>query len=178
MVKWVVAGSVAFILLVGVLSGISVSNNEIDLRAQFMAQVDANKVTYDKVWKTVSQKAQITDKYKDDFKDVYVSMMNERYEGETKGSPMFKWVQEHNPQLSASIYTDLMDAVESNRAEFLRVQKRLIDIKREHQILRQKFPSSIIVGSRPELVLELVTSAKTKKAFETGEENDVDLFKK
>lgn len=115
------------------------------------------------------------DKQRDDFKSVYVSIMSERYQGETAGAPAFKWITEHNPSFPMDLYKDVSEAIESNRSEFLRVQKRLIDIKREHDNLRQKFPSSIIVGGRPELEIQVVTSSKTKRTFETGEENEEDL---
>ena len=71
---------------------------------------------------------------------------------------------------------DLGDSIEANRAEFARVQSRLIDIKREHDVLRKRFPSKLIVGSRPELEINIVTSTKTQKVFETKIDDDVDLF--
>jgi hypothetical protein len=34
-----------------------------------------------------------------------------------------------------------------------------------------------VVGGRPDLDIKLVTSAKTKDAYRTGEDNDIDPFK-
>ena len=175
--KWIIAGAVALFIIVIGLMYVSTSNTEIGLRNQAIAQEEANQVIFDKVWKVIAQKAQITDKYADDFKSIYTSIMHERYEGDSKQSPMFRWITEQNPNFSVELYKDISDAVESNRAEFARVQKRLIDIKREHEDLRKKFPGNIFVGSRPELTIKIVKSEKTDKAFSTGKEDNVDLFK-
>jgi hypothetical protein len=104
--------------------------------------------------------------------------MNERYQGDAKQAPLFKWIQEQNPQFSEKMFLNLSDAIEAQRGEFAMVQKRLIDIKREHDNLRQKFPGNIIVGSRGEIKIDIVTSTKTEKTFETGKEDQIDLFEK
>jgi len=152
------------------------SNQEIELRNQAVAQQKNNENIYDKVWKVIKQKAQITDKYAEDFKAIYTDIMGKRYDGEAKGSPMFKWIQEQNPNFSVDMYKDLSDAIEGNRAEFARVQARLIDIKREHDNLRLKFPSSLVVGARPALEIKIVTSTQTEQVFATGKDDDVKLF--
>ena len=122
----------------------------------------------------MKQQAQIPDKYKDDFKEIYLPLMEARYKS---GGGMMKWVQERNPEFDSSMYKTLMNTVESQREGFHREQKKLVDLKREHDNLRQKFPSSLVCGSAKELEIKLVTSGKTKETFATGEENDVDLFK-
>jgi hypothetical protein len=160
-----------------VMTGISYKNDEVGLRNQIIAQQKANENIYDKTWKTISQKAQISDKYKADFKDVYATIMNERYEGEEKGSPLFKFIKEHNPQFSVELYKDLGDAIESNRAEFMIAQNRLIDISREHNNLLGKFPGSWFLSGIQKVEIKIVTSTKTEKAFSTGKDDDVDLFK-
>lgn len=104
--------------------------------------------------------------------------MDKRYAGNDQ--LMFKWIQEANPNFSVEMYKDLSLSIESNRAEFARVQQKLIDVKREHDNLRMKFPSSIVCSFKgvKELELKLVTSAKTDEAFKTGKEEDINLFKK
>lgn len=156
----------------------STSNTEIALRTQAAAQQKKNEAIYDKVWKTIQQKAGIVDKYAGDFKAIFGTLMSERYQGETKGAPMFKWITEHNPNFSVDLYKDLSDAVESNRAEFVMVQSRLLDIKREHQNLLKQFPSCVFVGGRDTLKIQIVTSTKTEKTFAIGKEDSVTLFNK
>lgn len=178
--KWIISlvgiGVVLILFLSIFFIGVGYKNKEIDLRNLSVAQQQANQVIYDKVWKVISQKAQIADKYQTSFKEIYGVIMNERYQGESNQAPLFKFVSEHNPNFSTKLYEDLSIAIEANRAEFARVQNRLIDIKREHDNLRLKFPSSIFVGNKQELIIQIVTSGKTKSTFETGEENDVKLF--
>ena len=176
---WLIAGSVAVLLgLVIVFTGVGAVNTEIELRNQAIAQEKANQVVYDEVWKVLQQKAGILDKYAEDFKSVYGTIMEDRYQGEKNGpSPTFKWIQEHNPTFSWEMYKDLSVAVEAYRGKFSRVQQRLVDIKREHENLRQKIPSCWFVGNKPELKITIVTSTKTDYTFKSGKEDDIDLFK-
>ena len=125
------------------------------------------------MWKVLQQKAGIVDKYSKDFEKIYVKIMEGRY---SSGGGLMKWVQERNPEFDASLYKDLMASVEAQREGFHREQSTLIDIDRQHKNLRQKLPSKFFVGSAEAFELKIITSAKSKQVFETGEENDVDLF--
>ena len=167
---------VAIVALTITFMGIGYRNHEVELRNQAEAQEDANQVIYDKTWKVVKQKAQIADKYETAFKDIYSGLMSARYSADGENNPAFKWIHEQNPTLSTELYKELGDSISGLRAEFAMVQNRLIDIKREHDNLRQRFPSSVFVGSRPELEINIVTSTKTEKTFAEGKEDDVDLF--
>lgn len=172
---------VSAILLVGIMIAVwavGISNTEIEIRNQCKAQQDNNENIYDAVWKIISQKAQLPDKYKNDFKDVYGTIMEGRYKADDGNNPAFKWIQEQNPQFSVDLYTSLGDTIEGQRTKFTMVQARLIDIKREHDNLRLRFPAKLVVGSRPELEITIVTSTKTKKVFTEGIDDDIDLFKK
>lgn len=173
-----VVGLVVTLFLIGVVMFISYSNKEVDLRTSFNAQQKANETVFDKVWKVIEQKSGVSSQYADKFKEIYVEVMDARYKD--GGGQLMKWIQESNPQFDASLFKDLSLAIESNRAEFQRVQSKLIDIKREHDNLRMKFPSSIFLAIKgtKELQMKIVTSSKTDKAFETGKEDDVELFKK
>jgi hypothetical protein len=95
-----------------------------------------------------------------------------------RGQSLMLWIQEKNPEFSIDLYKDLSRSVESLRIEFDISQKKMIDIKRVHDNLRLKFPSSLAMFGHNELQLKLVTSDRTERAFETGKDNDVDLFKK
>jgi len=174
--KWITIVAVAFVGVMIAIWGIGVSNTEIELRIQAEAQQKNNENIYQKVWTVIKQKAQVTDKYSSDFKDIYSNLMDERYQGDEKSNPAFKWIQEQHPQLSVEMYKELGDAIGSLRAEFTMVQSRLIDIKREHDALISVTPTKWIVGRRPPLEITIVTSQKTKETFRTGEENNVDVF--
>jgi hypothetical protein len=171
----IIASAVLLFGIVIAMIAIGWNNTEIDLRNNFNAQLEVRTGFYDKMWKILSQQAQITDKYKSDFKEIYIPMIEGRYKS---GGGLMKWIQERNPEFDSTMYTKLMVSVEAQREGFFREQKKLVDIKLQHDNLRKKFPSSIIVGGAEELQFEMITSSKTKKVIESGEENDIELFKK
>lgn len=182
MMKWIAPLAIVSVLVLGVVGllgmYITYSNQEVELSTQFGAQTKANSVIYDKVWKTLQQKAGVADQSADKFKEIYASIMDSRYDG--KDQVLMNWIQESNPNFDMSIYKDLSLSIEANRAEFANVQNKLIDIKREHQNLRLKIPSSIFLSIKgvKELELKIVTSTRTEKSFETGKDDDIGLFEK
>lgn len=171
-----ILGAIVGLGLLWMMMNFSYTNRAVGLENQAKAQQEANQATYDTVWKTIKQKAQISDKYESQFKKVYVDIMQQRQYG--KGGEMFKFVMEANPQFDSSLLQSLANTIEGQRVRFETSQKMLIDIKREHDNLRQQVPSSWFVGSRPELKITIVTSAKTKEVFSVGEDNDVEVFEK
>lgn len=166
---------IAFLVVIFVMMNISYSNNEIVLKNLVKAQVETRDANFDKTWKVIKQQAQLTDKYANDFKDIYRGMLEGRY-GEDGSKAMFQWIQEQNPQLDVSLYTKLANTIEAQRNEFFMEQKKLISMDREHKNLRETFPGSFFVGDRPDVEFKIITSAKTKAVAESGEENDTDLF--
>lgn len=151
-------------------------NSEARVRNQFNAQQKNLEVVYDETWKVISQTAQVSDQYATQFKEIYVGIMDARY---SKGDgTLMKWIHEANPNFDPSLYEKLANAIEAKRATFAREQKKALDIKRTHDDLRTTFPSNLICGSKPELELRLVTSTRTSKAFETGVDDEVNLFNK
>jgi len=172
----VVIATILIAALVVGLMWVSYSNREIELRQQAEAQQKSNEVIYTKVWTVIKQKAQVTDKFATDFKEIYTGLMSGRYDADKGSNPTFKWISEHNPSFSVEMYKSLADSIEGLRTEFARVQNRLVDIKREHDVLRLSFPSKLFVGSRTELEISIVTSAKTKEVFALEEENDIEVF--
>jgi hypothetical protein len=173
----VVGISLAVLFVVYLVMSISYSNNEIRLSNLVTAQVETRDANYDKTWKVISQQVQLTQKYAEDFKDVYKSMLQGRY-GEQGSQAMWQWIKEQNPQLDASLYTKVQNTIEAQREQFFTEQKKLISYNKTHKDLRQTFPGSFFVGNRPDVEFNIITSEKTKQVAETGEENDVNLFAK
>jgi hypothetical protein len=181
----IIAIAIGFLSLLGIgggsilFYGVGIRNQAVELETQFSAQIEANKSTYDKMWKIIQQKAGISQQYASDFKSNFAAIMEGRYGNPAnRGQSLMLWIQEKNPEFSIELYKDLSRSVESLRIEFDISQKKMIDIKRVHDNLRLKFPSSLAMFGHNELQLKLVTSDRTERAFETGKDNDVDLFKK
>lgn len=167
-------GIVIFLGLVTLIYGVSTSNYEIDLRNQASAQNDMREAYFDKMWKTIQQQAEVSNEYKDAFAEIYPQLIEGRY-SQGDGSLM-KWIQEANPNFDTSLYKTLMNTIEAQREGFFNEQKKLRSIIQQHDNLLQKFPSSMFVGGRDKLDYKIISSKKTKKVMETGEENDIDLF--
>jgi hypothetical protein len=183
MSKGLVATVVLVVLFVsgglfgGVVPYFSYKNQAVRIENQATAKQDACMLVQDKMWKIISQKAGVTDKYSQDFKNNFSGIMAARYEGK---DPMFNWIKEANPNFSVALYEDLSRSIEAYRNEYASNQTALRDIKTEHDNLRTLFPSSLYLSFAgiKELKVVLVTSGRTKEAYRTGEDNDVELFKK
>lgn len=167
-------GILSFAFIFGMM-WMSSSNKEVTLKNQIEAQQKVCETYYDKLWKIISQKAQVAEKYKDAFKEIYPALIEGRY-GNEKGGTLMKWIQESNPVFDTRMYLDLSAAIEAERAGFFMEQKKLIDLDREHKVLRQTIPSSWFVGSRPDVAIKIITSDKTEAVYATGKENNVDVF--
>lgn len=111
---------IATILGISVISGISLyfsyNNHEISLRNEAEAQRGKIEGLHDKMWKVISQKAQITQEYTESFDTIYTHIMSERYD--SGDGSLMKWIKEANPQFDSSLYKDVMQSVEVLRTEF------------------------------------------------------------
>ena len=138
------------------------------------------EVVFDNTWKKIQQQAGVADQYKTGFKEIYVSMMDARYGGDSASGKetLMKWITESNPTFDVSLYSTLMNTIEGSRNEFTMEQKKLIDIDRELKSMKVTFPNSLVLGGKADLEIVLVTSSKTEEAYKTGKDDDVDLFKK
>lgn len=164
------------LLLFAVIFGIawiSATNREVDLRNRAAAQAKENEAVFDTMIKIIAGKAEVSDEYRNAFKEIYPQIINGRYNDKNL---LFKFVQEHNPTFDTSLYKQVSISIEAERKKFLLGQAKLIDIKREHDNLRQKFPSSFFVGSRPEIAINIITSDKAEDVFRTGHDNDAAVF--
>lgn len=171
-------GSVGLVVLLVVFWAIGISNTEKRMFLSGKAAQQNCEVIFDNTWKTIQLEAQVTEQYKDGFREIYVDMMEARYSDDGQGNQtLMKWIQESNPNFDSSLYGKLMNIIEGSRASFTLEQQKLIDIDRQHKEYRITFPNSLVVGGRPDLDIKLVTSSKTKESFRTGEENEIDIFK-
>lgn len=154
----------------------SYNNQEISLRKQAEAQRGKVEGVFDTMWKTISQQAQVSNEYKDAFKEIYPDLIAGRY-SQGDGSFM-KWIQEANPEFDTSLYKTLMQTIEVQRLQFQKSQERMLDIIREHETLYETYPGTWFVKNKTPIDYTVISSTKTKLTMETGVDDDVDLFKK
>lgn len=177
--KVILGGILTVTVIVGfVLLGLyfSASNKEIRLRSQADAQRGKIEVVYDQMWKIISQKAQVSDQYKDGFKEIYTGLISGRY-SQGDGTLM-KWITESNPNFDVSLYKDLMQSIEVERINFTNEQNKMLEIIRNHSNLLNEFPTTYFLSSRSPIEYTVISSTKSKETMKTGIDDDVELFKK
>lgn len=178
----IILGISGIVVLAGIIFGIwcittniSTDNKEVELRAAITAKVSDQEATFDNMWKILSQKAQVTDQYKEAFKEIYPALISGRY-SQGDGTLM-KWIQESNPSFDVSLYKDLMNSIEIERNAFLTVQRQLIDLKREHDNLLRQWPSKWFINDGvKEIEIKIISSTRSKEAMKSGKDDEVDLF--
>lgn len=175
--KGLVIGLVASVLVVAALlfgTYISANNDDRQLRNLAEAQRDLIEAQYDNMWKVLQQKAKVTNEYKSSFKEIFVGIIEGRYDNDS--NTLMKWIKESNPEFDASLYKDLMASIEIKRTEFLNVQKRMIDIIREHNDLLSVAPKCWFVSNKTKIEYTVISSTRTKQVMDTGMDDDVELF--
>lgn len=178
-IKWSIIGfftlSILFTGCWGINKNIDTDNKEVELASAIKAKVTDQEATFDKMFKVLQQKAGVADEYKKAFGDIYPKLIEGRY-SQGDGSLM-KWIVESNPQFDISLYKNLMESIEIERNSFLTTQRQLIDLKREHDNLRLKWPSKWFINDGVvEIQIKIISSTKAKKAIETGKDDDIELF--
>lgn len=153
----------------------SYNNQEVALRKQAEAQRGKVEGTFDAMWKIISQQAQVSDQYKDAFKEIYPDLISGRYKD---NNTLMKWVQESNPNFDTRLYNTLMQTIEVQREQFKKSQERMLDLIREHETLCETYPSKWFITNTTPIEYTIISSTKTKYTMETGVDDDVELFKK
>ena len=176
----IILGIFAFIILAGVISfGTMWShrNTAVSLEEKIKAQHVSNKSEYDKMWKEFTEAAQVTDKQAEHFKDVYNGMIEGRYKDDNL---LMKAVQEQNPAMKTEVYTNLQNLIVAGRDKFSNSQTKIADMIREyntyirkHVVMNTLFRFKVLDAND-----YIVTSERTKKAFEKGEDDAIDLNSK
>lgn len=171
---------VSVIVIVLIILGICAGNlwthrmEIISLENQIEAQHVSNKSNYDNMWKTFKEMTQVTELQAEQFKDVYTDLITGRNQDPEL---LFKMVQENNPQLGTQVYSDLQNAIESGRKTFDNNQKRIADIIREYntQIDRYVILNSFMNRQKKNSDDYIITSDRTKQAYENGGDDAIDL---
>ena len=165
---------VALGTIIGVGSYFNYNNQEVALRKQAEAQRDKVEGVHDAMWKIISQKAQVSQEYREGFDSIYTHIISGRY-SQGDGTLM-KWIKEANPNFDSSLYKDVMDAIEVQRTQFKHAQERMIDIKRQHSTLCNTYPGRWFITYQSEIEYTVVSSSQSKQVMETGVDDNVKLF--
>ena len=176
--KYVLIAILSFLIITSasiVGKGIALYNQELELRKEITAKQLDNTSQFDNMWKKIKQSTNVTDKYKDGLKEVLAVYTDGRSEGSE--SMLMKWGAEAVPNFDSSIYKQLNNIIVASRDDFTMNQKELIDLKREHDTLINRFPNNIYyrVLGVTEIQIKVVTSTKTDQTFETQKDDEVDL---
>lgn len=166
-------GAIVLFSLIIFISSISINNQEIELRNQAEAQRGKIEVVYDNMWKIIHQTNDVKNSYSSDFKDVVKAMMDGRY---SKGDgSLMKLVVEQNPNLSPSMYTKVMDAIQIERTNFTKQQIVILDIIRQHKSFCNSTPNKWFIKNKTPIEYTPISSTRTKEVMETGVDDNVEL---
>ncbi len=176
----VVAVSVGgLFILLAIVGFVSANNSETRLRNQIKAKQVDNQNIYDNMIKTIRQNAEITEVQIQAISKVYADYASARSTpiGSVAGA-----LHEAVPNLerSSQTFINLQNIVTASRAKVEANQSVLLDLKREHDNVLTTFPSSLfcsLAGKQPIDVI-IVTSDRTQAVFQTGIDNDTQVFNK
>ena len=156
----------------------SINSKEISLRNTIKGKQLDNKSEFDSMWKQISQVAEVTQDQRDTLLKIFVEHAKARTGSGSDGSVM-KWVQESVPNVT-TMHQSLANTIVSVRNSYTMRQKELIGLKVEHDNLIDTPPGGwfLYVLGRQKIDIVIVTSSRSEKAFETGKDDDVQLFKK
>ena len=153
-----------------------------------------NQIQYDNMWKVVQETAQVAERERGSFKEIFFGVMEGRY-GDDGSQAVMQWITEHNPSPSPDLYTKVMTIIEAQRNTFTNGQKMLSQRQSVFKTTLQSpmgvflwngmfgFPAEITGKYKPPedydgdgkltaLDYPIVTSSKTEKVFEEGKEDE------
>lgn len=123
---------VVAVAAVGFLSYVSAYNYGNRMEQQLIATQDNNRNIYAQYGQRVLEVAQVPSMYRDDVVEVVTAALEGRY-GDNGSQATWQWLQEQNPSLDPSLYTNIQQVIEAGRGNFESGQRRLIDVRRQYE---------------------------------------------
>jgi len=165
--------------LVGVGSIIGINNDLVTQEAGLTAQYKQNQNNYDNMVKKILEVAEVPTMMTSDLEKVTKAAITGRY-GAEGSKAVFQFIKEQNPTVNAEVYTKVQQVVEAGRNSFEADQKTLLDKKRIYETQLNSFPTGVVARAlgfpRIDLAkIDIVTSARTDKAFDTKKDEKLQL---
>lgn len=175
----IVAGVLGSLVLVSAISFSTIwsqRNTAVTLEEKITAQYSANQSSYDNMWKRFKEITQVTELQTQQFKEVYMGLIQGRYQD---SNLLFKMVKEQNPQMDTTVYSQLQREIVAGRLEFNNEQKTMVDVVREYNTLvRKDVIMAAITGRQVKDPNQyIVTSDKTQDAFKNKKDDVINLTK-
>jgi len=170
-----------------------VDNKLKDAKNLFIAQYDVCKISHDEMIKIIKQTANVSDHFMNKYGD---NVIAELVKGRESKGEVMRWITEDNPEFNGDVlYEKLMNNIEVERMKFTRAQTRAVDIRKEIMNMIENKPQCIFVDNKykeytlvdgkkvyadeqVQLIYSYkpVTSTRTEKVFETGVDDDTEVF--
>jgi hypothetical protein len=166
--------SVLLLIIVASMTCMSILDREATVKNMAISQVQVVEAEFDKMWKVIEQKTQVTKASKEQQKALVDSLVQGR-----SGS-FIKLIHESNPEsaFSQEQFTSLSNSIEAQRESFLAEQVKMIDFYRQHDTMFDTVTSGFVLNfaNRDKLdPIVVISSDKTKMVMSSGEDNDVNL---
>lgn len=185
-ILWLAFGVIAFIGIIWFFSSMNIKAAANKKQKNVQAHEKMYHQGFDVMVKTIAQEAGIPDHAikgaTEAFVKIYPAIMDAR--GINKeGNALMVWVQEQNPQFDTkqyyTMYEKLMDIVESTRKQLENRGNEWIAVVNDYNTyVSNPYNTWFLSESKyPQMSANIITSANTKEAIRTGEENDIEIFK-
>lgn len=163
--------AITFICIAGVLIVLFIlyfhyNNKEIALRKESDAQRGKVEAVRDQMFKVLQEQAGVAADYRDAFGKIFPDIIGGRYANDSQ--EMMKWIQEANPNFDTTLYHNLMNAIEAQRAQFMNTQARMLDIINQRAAIIEYYPSRWFIKNKKEIVYEVISANPTKDVMATG----------
>lgn len=149
-----------------------VLKKEVQLRNQYHAKTKNNKEIKGTVFKILTQKSSVLQKYSDDFNKNFTAIMAGKYGGPSGEPALMKWISSKDPDYSVELYKDLAVTIEGQQTRWEQNQKMLHDIKLQHDNLLDDPIAGLFLKGKEKLPDILVVTAKAAQEYETGVDSD------
>lgn len=170
----VIIATVCIIGMIGCGTIVSTLNTDAEQKNSVKAQNKKIEGYYDKMFKIIKQKAQITTASSKLQKELVKALVQGRSGG------FVRLIHESNPNaaFTREQFTDLSNSVETQREGFFREQNKMVDLVRENQNMYDRVFSGLILSMCGREKLddpEIISSSTAKGIMDSKKENDIDL---